>query len=167
MPEVWERWPDWLRYPLGGAVLIGGLVLLFPAGEWLDVQGDAKERAEVVGVDAHPGTDDCHSRGSDATRPNLAVTWRSLNPPEGMDETFVQIEGCSVPDVGEFHTVYRIGGEPGNVLVLVDPADSISDVLQMAGGGAGAGIVFGIIYFGIDRARDRFANWRAPHPNRW
>ncbi|MFJ9392891.1 hypothetical protein ACIRON_29000 [Nocardioides sp. NPDC101246] len=142
-------------------------MLLLPAGEWIDVQGDTKERAEVVAVRAHPGTDNCHMRGIGGGRPNRAITWWSLNPPDGMDETFVQIEGCSVPAVGEIYTVYRVGGEPGNVLVRVNPVDSFGEVLQWAGMAAGFGVVVGLIYLGFDRAQDRFAAWRAKHPARW
>lgn len=166
MSGTWEGWPDWLRYSLGGAAIVGGLLVLLPAGEWLDVQGDTKERAEVVAVRAHPGTDYCHTR-TDGTRPNRSITWHSLNPPDGMDETFVQIEGCFVPDVGETFTVYRVGGEPGSVRVRVNPADSIGEVLQWAGFGAGAGVFVGILYLGIDRAQDRFANCRGKHLGRW
>ena len=163
--EAKKAWPEWLRYAAGGAAIVGGLSLFIPAGAWFDIQGGTKERAEIVSVRPHPGTDDCHTR-VDATRPNRAVTWRSLNPPDDLDETFVQIEGCSVPEVGEVHTVYRIGGEPGNVLLRVDPIDSFGEALQVVGIGVGSGVVVGFFYLGVDCARDRFADWRTKHPVR-
>lgn len=141
--------------------------MMFPAGEWADIQGDTKERAEVIAVRAHPGTDNCHTRGSDATRPNRAITWRSLNPPEGLEETFVQIEGCRVPDVGEVFTVYRIGGDSENALMRVDPVESVGELLQLAGIGAGAGAVAGVIFFGLERLRDRLTDWRAQRRGWW
>lgn len=166
-PEARKRWPEWLRSSLWGALVFGGILVMFPAGEWLDIQGDTKERAEVLAVRAHSGTDNCHTRGNDAIRPNRAITWRSLNPPAGLDETFVQIEGCRVPEVGEVFTIYRIGGDSENTLMHVDPVDSVDEFLPFAGIGAGAGAVMGVIFLGLERLRDRLTEWCTERPAWW
>lgn len=152
-PTFWRLVPEWLWWVLGGAVVLGLLVMTPTAKQWHETSGLPQERATVV----HKTTDAGAGCGKGAG-PKHDIDWHSAHPPPGLPADFGELRSCRLVSVGQTHRVVRVpdsSGNPVRATVVVDPPRSLGNVLAAGSVGAVGGAVCGLLFFGLRR----FQGW--------
>ena len=138
------------------ALAVGAIALW----EWSHVHGRPVERARVVSAERTGHSQGCGKAGrADVYR----LTWRSQDPPRGLDATFTNEEGCDRSEVGDERDVVRVVSDSGAVHVWDDPVTSLPWALLLVGVGFAGGHALGLLGGAVQWFWIGLRNRRARH----
>lgn len=146
---TWKVVPEWLWWVLGGAIVLGLLVMTPTAKQWHATSGLPQETAVVTHMATHRGGGKCDKLPT----PPRDIDWRSLTPPRGLPADFGELGACRDVKVGEKVRIVRIVGAGGaaKAEIVTDPPRSFGTVLAAGSIGAVGGAVCGLLLFGLGR----------------
>lgn len=154
-------WKRIMEKPFMAGIVVFALIVLgaggFFAWQWVNTNGLPRESAVVVAAEDTGETVNCGGRWGRNDKPIYEVTYESSRPPSGLASTFVKVEGCGAPDLGDRRTIVRTSNADGTLKVWIDPPKTLWQALW---GPLCIGFAAGAFVIGLQRL-DTVLGWRS------